>query len=850
MQSKIVGCRYYDGHISIHEMVVFNREPQNAYDRNAIRVTNVRGDQIGHIPKAIAAKLAPFMDDASILVEGATTGCKDYFDCPVGLKLFGTDDPMARVALKERMKKVGLPLKDINRKEREEKTWRRGEQQREKEWQKLVKAAMKGGLSMPNGNGNIAIPPGTGQWAGGAMQEDTMTLDGIMKESLKFNPRNVDQMVEQSGVKEDDLASMPSTGQPEAIRTKMLPYQLQGLAWMLQKEDPTLPATGSNDAHQLWKRHDRDPNLFSHLATSFATKAPILASGGILADDMGLGKTMQTISLIVADRERNGINDPASGATLILAPLSVMSNWTGQIEYHLKPAHALRVTTYHGAKRIKLNASTVGDYDVCVTTYDTMISEYWDDRTKPTVVPRRNGLFSVHWRRIILDEGHIIRNPSTKKAAAACALLSQSHWVLTGTPIINSLKDLYSIVKFLRLSGGLDRYDLFHSALIRPVAAGSSSGSRLLRVLMQDISLRRKKDMKFVDLRLPELTEYIHKIDFLPHEMEKYEALEKEAKGSLDTYRARQNMSDPDAVEAYRFLLEILLRLRQACNHWKMCGEGRFEYLLQEGAVPDLTIENSKALQQMLQIAVDNQEDCPICMDMLTDPVITVCTHIFCFQCIEKTIGVQRKCPRCSVELDSIDRLIRPAMESNDDTRLHQNESSSKIEALLNILQASAKKEHTKTVIFSQWTSFLDILQVQLRKHGFRYTRIDGSMSPLARDNAMESLSSDPECTLMLASLAVCSVGLNLVAANQVILADSWWAPAIEDQAVDRVHRLGQRKPTTVFRLVMKSSIEERVLEIQEEKRKLMQLAFAEKAGKEGKGREAGTVAQILRLLG
>jgi SWI/SNF-related matrix-associated actin-dependent regulator of chromatin subfamily A3 len=851
MQSKIVGVRYYNGHISIHEMVVLTREPQNQYDLNAIRVDNVRGNQIGHIPKGVAAKLAPFMDDGSVIVEAATTGYKDVFDCPIALKLYGTNDPTARIALKERMKSVRLPLEEFNRREREEKAREKEKQRQGKERQKIRKAARKGGMSMPGGDGNFQVPPSSGTWAGGAMQGDgEATLDDIMNGSLKFNPRNVDQMVEQFGVKEDDLANMPSVEQPDAIQTKMLPYQLQGLAWMLQKENPILPARGSKDVHQLWKRHDRDPNLFSHLATSFATQNPALASGGILADDMGLGKTLQTISLIMADRERNAEKDSTSGATLILAPLSVMSNWSGQIEHHLKPEHALRVTTYHGGRKIDLNATTVKDHDVFVTTYDTMMSEYWDNKTKPSAVPRKSGLFSVNWRRIILDEGHIIRNPSTKKAVSVCALLSRSRWVLTGTPIINSLKDLYSIVKFLRLSGGLDRYDFFNGALIRPINAGSSSGSRLLQVLIQDITLRRKKEMKFVDLKLPELTDYIHKIDFLPHEKEKYDVLEKEAKGSLKTYQARQNVSGAEALKAYRFLLEILLRLRQVCNHWKICGEGRFDHLLDEGAVLDLTPENKKALQDMLQLVVEAQEDCPICMDMLKDPVITVCTHVFCFECIEKTINLQLKCPMCREELDSTEKVVRPAVEVSEQSNIDEDESSSKVEALLHILNASAKKEGTKTIIFSQWTSFLDVIQVQLKKHGFKFTRIDGSMSPLARDAAMESLSSDPGCKIMLASLAVCSVGLNLVAANQVILADSWWAPAIEDQAIDRVHRLGQKKPTTVLRLVVKGSIEERVLDIQEEKRKLMQLAFAEKASKRGKKGETGTVAQILRLLG
>lgn len=111
----------------------------------------------------------------------------------------------------------------------------------------------------------------------------------------------------------------------------------------------------------------------------------------------------------------------------------------------------------------------------------------------------------------------------------------------------------------------------------------------------------------------------------------------------------------------------------------------------------------------------------------------------------------------------------------------------------------------------------------------------------------MTALESDPDTKILLASLAVCSVGLNLVAADTVILADSWWAPAIEDQAVDRVHRLGQTRPCTVWRLVMEDSIEERVLEIQSEKRKLVGKAFQEKSKR---GKEKTTrMGDVLKLL-
>lgn len=205
----------------------------------------------------------------------------------------------------------------------------------------------------------------------------------------------------------------------------------------------------------------------------------------------------------------------------------------------------------------------------------------------------------------------------------------------------------------------------------------------------------------------------------------------------------------------------------------------------------------------------------------------------------------------CRAELKNNESLVQPAEEISEaaPSAIDIDTTSSKIEALVSILKASSKKSGTKTVVFSQWTSFLDIVQKQLVGHGFNFTRLDGTMNVARRDEAIASLTNDPECTIMLASLAVCSVGLNLVAANQVILADSWWAPAIEDQAVDRVHRLGQTRPTTVFRLVMEDSIEERVLEIQQRKRELMMTAFQEKSSKRGNER-AARMADFEKLLG
>lgn len=262
--------------------------------------------------------------------------------------------------------------------------------------------------------------------------------------------------------------------------------------------------------------------------------------------------------------------------------------------------------------------------------------------------------------------------------------------------------------------------------------------------------------------------------------------------------------------------------------------------------------KNRALLQQALQLVIESQEECPVCIEDMKDPVITHCKHVFCRGCISKVIEIQRKCPMCRAGL-SEDKLVEPAPETSaedDEKTLDRDAKSSKTEALLKILQATLKKDGSKVIIFSQWTSFLTVIQKQLDEAGYTYCRIDGSMNTAKRDAAIRALDHDPDTRVMLASLAVCSVGLNLVSADTVVLADSWWAPAIEDQAVDRVHRLGQTRPMTVWRLVMEGTVEERVLDIQAEKRELVTKAFQEKEGGKGKKKAKETrTADIMKLL-
>jgi len=130
--------------------------------------------------------------------------------------------------------------------------------------------------------------------------------------------------------------------------------------------------------------------------------------------------------------------------------------------------------------------------------------------------------------------------------------------------------------------------------------------------------------MAFVDLRLPKLDEYIQRIKFTDKERERYEALAAEARGQLQNYK--NNTTGQDAGRAYQHLLEILLRMRQCCNHWQLCGERvtkLLEQITDEKKTVDLTPENEAALHEILQLRIESQDDCAICLETLHNPMIT-----------------------------------------------------------------------------------------------------------------------------------------------------------------------------------------------------------------------------------
>lgn len=323
VNTKVVGIQYYTGHATIGEHVVVRREPSNPYDPNALRVENVQRAQIGHIPRAMAAKLAKYMDANKILVEGSLEGNKGAFDCPIALRLYGTSDPDPRSELVDQMRVDRLPLDGIIQRAREEK-------KRKADELKRLKSTKKGGVLTASSSQDLSLGSSQTSFAGTpSSSAPVQDLQSIMADSQKFNPREMGQVVEKFGAGEDVLAAMKMADFPEKLATKLLPYQRQALAWLMEKEKPQLPAARSTDVVQLWKRDSKDSRLFTNIATNFSTREPpALSSGGILADDMGLGKTLEMISLVVSDVR-------AIGPTLIIAPLGVLSNWSDQVRFAL-----------------------------------------------------------------------------------------------------------------------------------------------------------------------------------------------------------------------------------------------------------------------------------------------------------------------------------------------------------------------------------------------------------------------------------------------------------------------------------------------------------------------------------
>ncbi|XP_076887621.1 helicase-like transcription factor CHR28 [Bidens hawaiensis] len=614
--------------------------------------------------------------------------------------------------------------------------------------------------------------------------------------------------------------------------------------------------------------------------------------GGILADDQGLGKTVSAIALILKERSppsssvsniqtkdkkietlyldkdehTNHSVHPTtslSAGTLIVCPTSVLRQWCEELQNKVTNEANLSVLVYYGVNRTK-DPVELTKYDVIITTYAIVSMEVPkqpfdedDDETKIKISPTKKRkypptestacpLAKLRWFRVILDEAQSIKNYKTQVARACWGLRAKRRWCLSGTPIQNSIDDLYSYFRFLKYDP-YSVYKKFCTQIKAPIQRNPNLGYKKLQVILKTIMLRRTKGTLLKGepiISLPSKTIILKRVDFSAEERSFYQSLEAEARALFEKYAAAGTVK-----ENYVNILLMLLRLRQACDHpllVKRCGSSSYRRRLSVEKAKQLPQQKLNRLLNCLEASL---AICSICNDPPEDAVVTTCEHVFCNQCIlEHLSSDENECPHseCKTILNKSSVLCkstltasisdRDSVESSqpvDSLKIEAAKAldSSKMKAAIEVLKSITMNDHNikeKAIVFSQWTGMLDLLEVCLKDSSIGYRRLDGTMSVVARDKAVKDFNKLPEVSVIIMSLKAASLGLNMVAACHVILLDIWWNPTIEDQAIDRAHRIGQTRPVTVLRFTVKDTVEDRILALQKKKRKMVASAIGD----------------------
>ncbi|CAM8928404.1 unnamed protein product [Rhodiola kirilowii] len=248
--------------------------------------------------------------------------------------------------------------------------------------------------------------------------------------------------------------------------------------------------------------------------------------------------------------------------------------------------------------------------------------------------------------------------------------------------------------------------------------------------------------------------------------------------------------------------------------------------------------DNPELLQKLVSLLQDGEDfDCPICISPPDAVVITCCAHMFCQACILKVLKRDKpSCPLCRRSLSRADLYSAPQDTSNSENGISSSSRilSSKVSTLVRLLLASKDENPSrKSVVFSQFQKLLVLLEAPLKEAGFKTLRLDGSMNAGKRSRVIKEFGEPDGATILLASLKASGTGINLTAASTVYFLEPWWNPAVEKQAMDRVHRIGQKNDVKIVRLIARNSIEERVLELQEKKKKFAREAFKKRASKD-----------------
>lgn len=432
--------------------------------------------------------------------------------------------------------------------------------------------------------------------------------------------------------------------------------------------------------------------------------------GGILADEMGLGKTVQTLAVISARRAAAQRKETAAPC-LVVAPTSLLGNWAAEAA---RFAPELRVLVVRSGERSReLEALAQGAADLVITSYALLTRDVKHYAARE---------FDV----IFLDEAGYVRNPATQISKAVRRLRARARFALTGTPIENSVRDLWAIMEFV-LPGYLGPQTDFRERYEAPLQAGAAAGQVLarLRRRMAPYWLRRLKQE--VAAELPSKIEKIIPCELTALQREVYVAIQREGSRKVDEARRSQT-----AAQTRLTLLTALLRLRQTCG----------------------------------------------------DP---------------RLLDAKEFADRSPEELSGKWAVLQELLEEIRDGGHH-------------------------VLIFSQFAAQLRLLREAVTQAGLDYCYLDGASRD--REAQITAFQNDPAKRVFLISLKAGGYGLNLTKADTVIHFDPWWNPAVENQATDRAHRIGQTRPVTVYKLIAAGTVEEKILALQRQKQSLLEAAL------------------------
>ncbi|XP_071629457.1 transcription termination factor 2 [Temnothorax longispinosus] len=589
------------------------------------------------------------------------------------------------------------------------------------------------------------------------------------------------------------LVARPSENEkaedPRGLKVELMPHQKHALAWL------------------LWREQQKP-------------------SGGVLADDMGLGKTLTMIALTIStlamkdsDDDEDGSDDDDDGewtnkskplrhkgGTLVVCPASVLSQWENEVRNKCKRG-LLSIEVHHGINRQSL-PKRLAKNDMVITTYNILSREYKSNST----------LFKINWKRVILDEAHIVRNHKSQASEAVCGLMANKRWALTGTPIQNKELDLYSILKFLRCSP-FDDLRVWK----RWVDNKNAAGHQRLATVMKTLMLRRTKqelmakgDLENLpDKSIEEVTVELDHQEQLVYEkilvysrtlFAQFLAQRAEKEHMFDLYGGRYNkpayLANPNketqftkaqnkllamhasvSVKTHEILV-LLLRLRQICCHPALIHAMLDQEDVKQSGIMDTENVDAEFLSRVNNMSlngINNADE-------------------------EDEIGVDERVAG---------NLLTAENPVFDDDRI-----SSKMTILLDKVKEILQKDNDKLIIVSQWAKLLDVIASHLVViKGATFSKFTGSVAIKDRQGIMESFNkrnSGPR--ILLLSLTAGGVGLNLVGANHLLLFDIHWNPQLETQAQDRIYRFGQTKNVYIYKFICVNTIEERIKALQERK--------------------------------